>query len=198
MKLFFAIILITTLAAIGLAQTEQAAITPKDLDYKDWTHPNLIGEGETNLRKFTEGKKLVMVVYWAPWCPNWRHDVAFVQELHEKYGKEGLAIIGVGEYDTVEKMRAHATQYALSFPLVYASVTHLDREKTVHYAQRKEAGDIRRWGTPWYIFLENGKVAPAGETLATKLDLVNGELIKNEAEAYIRGKLGLDAKSSAP
>jgi hypothetical protein len=40
---------------------------------------------ETNLRKFTAGKKLVMVVYFAPWCPNWKHDAKFVESMYEKY-----------------------------------------------------------------------------------------------------------------
>ncbi len=194
MKLFFALTLIAAMSAFAFGQTEQAPITEKEINYQNWTYPNLNGGGEINLRQFAAGKKLVMVVYWAPWCPNWRHDVRFVQELHEKYAKDGLAVIGVAEYDTTEKMKAHVAQNGLTFPSVYESETHLNREKTVHFAQRKLAGDIRRWGTPWYIFLEKGKTLAEGETLAAKVDLVNGELIKPDAEAYIRAKLGLDTE----
>ncbi len=177
------------------AQNEQAPVTEKRFEYKDWSYKNINGEGEVNLRKFTADKKLVMVVYWAPWCPNWRHDVAFVQQLHEKYAKDGLAVIGVGEYDPVDSMKRHIEQYKLTFPNVYESQQRTDRDKSVHYSQRREAGDTRRWGTPWYVFLEPEKLEQKGKTLAATVNVVNGELIKDEAESFIREKLGLDKKA---
>ncbi len=197
MKLFTAIFLTLAFAFSAFAQNEQAPITKKEFGYKDWTYKNLNGDGETNLRKFSQGKKLVMVVHWAPWCPNWRHDVQFVRDLHQKYGDEGLSIIGVGEYDSVAKMKAHAEQYKLEFPLVYSGSVPADREKSVHYDQRRANGDTRRWGTPWYIFLESTTLTKEGETLANSVDLVNGELIKGDAEKYIRIKLGLEKAAPA-
>jgi len=139
----------------------------------------------------------VLVVYWAPWCGNWKHDVAFVQGIHEKYKDKGLAVIGVGEYDTVEKMRKHVDEYKLSFPLVYESDNTLAREKTVHFALRREAGDTRKWGSPWYVFLEPGQLEKNGELLTKRTTLVNGELIQPDAEKYIREKLGLTGGASS-
>src|SRR5688572_287411 len=103
MKYILALVLTLAFAGLAIAQTEQSPIRDQPIAYKDWTLKNVKGGGETNLRSFAKGKKLVMVVYWAPWCPNWRHDLAFVQELHNEYASAGLAIIGVGEYDPVDK-----------------------------------------------------------------------------------------------
>ncbi len=193
MKFIFAFIFIISGFAFAYGQNEQSPVVEKELGYKDWTYKNLKGDGSTNLRQFAGGKKLVMVVYWAPWCPNWRHDVAFVQELHSKYAKDGLAVIGVGEYDTVDKMRLNYDQNKLTFPSVYESSGTGDRLTTVHYAQRTAAGDTRKWGSPWYVFLEPAKLSPGGDVLANKVAVVNGELIKRDAEKFIREKLALDA-----
>ncbi len=193
MKVLLLFILVAGFAVAAFGQNEQSPIVEKEIGYRDWSYKNLNGNGETNLRKFTGGKKLVMVVYWAPWCPNWKHDLAFVQQLHDKYKDKGLAIIGVGEYDTVEKMRAHVTQYGLTFPNVYESDAQAARETTVHFKQRRAAGDARKWGSPWYVFLEPKTLKTGGEIVADKVNLVNGELIKGDAEKFIQAKLGLDS-----
>ncbi len=196
MKLIFAFVFIISTFAIAFGQNEESPVVAKEFVYKNWTFKNLNGDGETSLRQFAKGKKLVMVVYWAPWCPNWKHDVGFVQELHQKYGKDGLAVIGVGEYDTVEKMKKNYEQNKLTFPSVYESTALSDRLLTFHYAQRTVAGDTRKWGSPWYVFLEPSNLIADGEVLSNKHSVVNGELIRQDAEKFIREKLGLGANGN--
>ncbi|MEQ1765406.1 MAG: TlpA disulfide reductase family protein [Pyrinomonadaceae bacterium] len=197
MRYISALILALVFAALAIAQNEQSPIAEKPIAYKDWTLKNVKGGGETNLRSFAKGKKLVMVVYWAPWCPNWRHDLAFVQGLHDKYAASGLAIIGVGEYDPVGKMKDHLDQYKLTFPSVYESDNQTARLTSNHYLLRTEAGDKRKWGTPWYVLLDPATLKPSGDVLTEKTTLVNGELVKADAEKYIREKLGLEGAATA-
>lgn len=196
MRYISALILIVAFAGFANAQTEQSPITEKPIAYKDWTLKNVKGGGETNLRSFAKGKKLVMVVYWAPWCPNWRHDLAFVQGLHDKYSAAGLGVIGVGEYDPVGKMKDHLDQFKLTFPSVYESDNQNARLTSNHYLLRTEAGDRRKWGTPWYVLLDPATMTESGGVLTGKTTIVNGELIKPEAEKYIRAKLGLEAAAA--
>ncbi|MGD9564196.1 MAG: TlpA family protein disulfide reductase [Pyrinomonadaceae bacterium] len=191
MKILTAFVLIISGFGFAFGQNERSPIVEKEFGYKDWTLNNLNGDGETNLRKFSNGKKLVMVVYWAPWCPNWRHDAAFVEELHARYSKDGLAVIGVGEYDTVEKMRRHYEQNKFSFPSVYESSNASERLTTVHHAQRTAAGDIRKWGSPWYVFLDPSKLLADSDELASRVSVINGEMTRPEVEKFIREKLGL-------
>ena len=86
MKFILAIgfILSSLVFAFGQGGNEQSPIVEKDIAYKDWVYKNVQTGSDMNLRKFTLGKKLVMVVYFAPWCPNWKHDLAFVQAMYEK------------------------------------------------------------------------------------------------------------------
>lgn len=192
MKGLLAFILLSLSFLPVFGQNEQSPIVEKALDYKDWTYKNIRNDGSTNLREFVRGKKLVLVVYFAPWCPNWKHDVAFVQGLYDKYKSNGLEIIGVGEYDPVPSMKTHLDTYKITFPTVYESDNRASLDKTVHFAQRREAGDTRKWGSPWYLFLEPASLEKTGDVLAKKVNVVNGELIKDEAERFIRGKLGMN------
>jgi len=191
MKFLFALVLALSSLSFAFAQNEQSPIVEKDITYKDWVYKDVTTGTDTNLRKFTSGKKLVMVVYFAPWCPNWKHDLTFVQSMYNKYKGDGFDVIAVGEYDPVDSMKIHIAEYKLSFPVVWESDARTAKDATSHSAYRKLAGDTRKWGSPWYVFLEVGKL-DAGELLLTKkTSIVNGELIRPDAEKFIREKLGL-------
>ncbi|HYP51300.1 MAG TPA: TlpA disulfide reductase family protein [Pyrinomonadaceae bacterium] len=188
-------VLILSFVLTAAAQTgEQAPILEKDVQYKDWTYKSVRDDGrEMNLRELARGKKLVLVVYYAPWCPNWRNEAPIAQKLYEKYKASGLEVVGVGEYDTVEKMKANLETLKITFPVVYESDALDAKQKTLHYTYRKTTGDTRNWGSPWNIFLEPNKLEKKGDVLLSKAHVVNGELIETEAEAFIRQKLGLSA-----
>lgn len=196
MKIFlsFALLLISLFSVS--AQTEQAPIQEKELKYKDWTYKTVADGKEMNLRRMTAGKKLVMVVYFAPWCPNWKHEAPFAQKLYDKYKANGLEVVGVGEYDTVEAMKNNLAFYKIKFPVVYESETKDAKQKTKHYDYRKETGDTRNWGSPWNIFLVPASLETKGDTLTKKTFIANGELIEPEAEKFIREKLGLPAEET--
>ena len=197
MRYISALILTLIFAGLVVAQNEQSPIAEKPIAYKDWTLKNVKGGGETNLRSFAKGKKLVMVVYWAPWCHNWQHDLAFVQQLHEKYGASGFGIIGVGEYDPVSKMKDHWDQFKLTFPSVYESDNSSARVTSGHYLLRTAAGDTRKWGTPLYVLLDPTNMLTTGENLTNKTLVGTGELVRQDAEKYIREKLGLEGTAAA-
>ena len=191
MKTFFSAVIIALAVTAGLAQNEQSPIVEKEINYKNWKYKSVATGDEIDLRKFTDGKKLTIVVYYAPWCGNWKHDLGFLPRLYEKYKSAGLEIIGVGEYDPVTSMKANQEQFKVPFPLVYESENRDQREKTLHAEYRKTTGDTRKWGSPWYIFLEPGRLEKKGDTLTKKTHVINGEMIETEGEAFIRQQLGL-------
>ena len=172
------------------AQHEYAPLQEKEIKYKDWTYKQVRDGSELNLRGATKGKKLVMVVYFAPWCPNWKLQAPVVQKFYEKYKANGLEIIGVGEYDTVDAMKASIDTYKITFPVVYESDSRDAKQKTPHYEYRRTTSDTRNWGSPWSIFLIPSQMKK-GDVLTEKTYVVNGELMEAESEAFIREKLGL-------
>ena len=194
MKTLLALAIMLFGLSFASAQTEQAPLLEKEIKYKDWTYKSVRDDKTVNLREFAANKKLVMVVYFAPWCPNWKHEAPFAQKLYEKYKTNGFDVIGVGEYDTVAAMKANLDQFKITFPVVYESDARDAKQKTPHYEYRKTVGDTRGWGSPWNIFLEPAKLSKKGDVLTEKTFVVNGELIEAEVEKFVREKLGLPAE----
>ena len=150
-----------------------------------------------DLRKVMAGKKLVMIVYFAPWCGNWKNEAPIAAKLYEKYKSQGFQVIGVSEYapptDTFNYFGAKDPPY----PVFVESESRDDKQKTAHYGYRQLTGDTRNWGSPWNIFLEPDKVNAKGEVLAEKAWVVNGELIEEEVDKFIASKLGVTTTTAA-
>ena len=196
MRSFFVLVLVLVGFTFAAAQNEQAPVVEKQFDYKNWKYDSVRGGDEIDLRKFAKDKKLVMVVYFAPWCPNWRHEAPFAEKLYEKYKADGFDVVGVGEYDTAYAMKPNLDELKITFPVVYESQSRDDREKTLHFGYRKLTGDTRKWGSPWNVFLFPGNIEKKGAVLTKTAPVVNGELIEADAEKFVREKLGLPAEET--
>jgi thiol-disulfide isomerase/thioredoxin len=199
-KLFILALLMVSLGpAAVLAQNghEYAPVEEKTINYKDWTYKRLGDSKEINLRSFAQGKKLVMVVYFAPWCPNWRNEMPVAAKLYDKYKADGFDVIGVSEYGSLEEAKSCFGEKGAPYSVVSESESKDDRTSTLHYGYRQISGDTRKWGSPWNIFIEPSKMTKSGDVLMEKAWLVNGELIEADAEKFIRQQLGLESASAA-
>jgi len=180
------------------AQHEYAPLQEQQITYKDWTYKSVRDDKSVNLRDFAKNKKLVMVVYFAAWCPNWKLEAPFAQKLYDKYKANGFDVIGVSEYASVADTKTHLDDKKITFPVVYESDSRDAKQKTLHYEYRKALGDTRGWGTPWNIFVEPKNVEKKGDVLMKKAFVVGGELIEDEVEKFIRQRLGLPAEAKKP
>lgn len=172
---------------------EYAPLEEKTVNYKNWTLPNLKDDKPVELRSLAQGKKLVMVVYFAPWCGNWRHEAPVATRLYEKYKAQGFEVIGVSEYASRADVKAFFGEAGPPFPIVTESEAREDRDKTAHYGYRQLTGDTRRWGSPWNIFLDPAKLTKEGDVLTEKAMVVNGELIEADVDKYIGEHVGVAA-----
>lgn len=189
--LILSILALLLLPAIANAQShEYSPLVEKTVNYKNWTLPNLKTDEPENLRKLIEGKKLVMIVYFAPWCGNWRHEAPIAAKLYEKYKDQGFQVIGVSEYASRADVRNFFGADGPPYPVVTESESKQDKQNTPHYEYRQLTGDKRNWGSPWNIFLEPDKVTPTGDLLVEKAWVVNGELIEEEVDKFIASKVG--------
>jgi thiol-disulfide isomerase/thioredoxin len=203
-KLFALIALILTLAFSGAATEvfaqgnhEYAPLVEKAINYKDWTFKSLKDDKPVNLREWSKGKRLVMIVYFAPWCPNWHNEAPVAAKLYEKYKLQGFDVIGVSEYGTREDTQKFFGEKGAPYTIVYESESREQRDKTSHYTVRQASGDTRRWGSPYNVFLEPSKLTKDGEVVTEKAWVVNGELIEADVEKFIRERLGLDTKAQS-
>lgn len=198
MKLFFAVGIVLLSFCFAFGQNEQAPIVEKEVNYKNWTYKNIQTGDNLNLREFAKDRKLVIVVYYAPWCPNWKHDAPMLQRFYDKYRGSGLGIVAVGEYDPVTSMKANLDALKVTFPAVYESENRSEKQKTLHYEYRMATGDTRGWGSPWYILIDPAHLEKRGETLTKKASVINGEMIEAEGDRFIRKQLGLPMVETKP
>jgi thiol-disulfide isomerase/thioredoxin len=191
-KLFvLSILALLVLPVIAAAQShEYSPLVEKTVNYENWELPNVVTEKPEDLRKLMSGKKLVMIVYFAPWCGNWKFEAPVAAKLYEKYKAQGFQVIGVSEYASRDDVRTYFGEAGPPYPVVVESQSRADKTNTLHYKYRQLTGDSRSWGSPWNIFLEPDKVRPEGNVLAEKAWVVNGELIEEEVDKFIASKVG--------
>src|ERR1043166_3807746 len=194
-NLFALIVFALVLAPAAFAQDghEYSPLVEKTVNYKNWTLNDLKDNKPVDLRSLVQGKKLVMVVYFAPWCPNWRNEAPVAQRLYEKYKDQGLAVIGVSEYGTRADVTNFFAPAGPPFPVVSESELREERDKTAHYGYRQLTGDTRKWGSPWNIFLDPAKCNSTGDVLTEKAWVVNGELIEADADKFIHDRLAANS-----
>jgi thiol-disulfide isomerase/thioredoxin len=191
LSLVFSILALVVLGSTARAQAghEYSPLAEKTVNYKNWTLTGLTSDKPEDLRKLMEGKKLVMIVYFAPWCGNWKNEAPIAAKLYEKYKAQGFQVIGVSEYASRDDVRNYFGKDGPPYPVVTESESREDKQKTPHYGYRQLTGDTRNWGSPWNIFLEPDKLNAKGEVLAEKAWVVNGELIEDEVDKFIASKL---------
>jgi thiol-disulfide isomerase/thioredoxin len=63
--------------------------------------------------------KIVIVDFWATWCPPCREEIPGYIELQKKYGNEGVVIVGVSlDQGGPAVVKPFAAKYQINYPLV--------------------------------------------------------------------------------
>lgn len=189
-----ALLLNMTLTATAQESHEYAPIQERTINYRDWTFNSLTdNRTPVNLRRWMQGKRLVLIVYYAAWCGNWRLEAPVVARLYDRYKDRGFDVVAVSNYASCDDSRAFFTTSggAAPYTVVVESEAREARDQTMHYTYRQATGDTRRWGSPYNVFLEPARTNPTGDILAERAFVANGELIEEEADRFIRERLGI-------
>jgi peroxiredoxin len=83
---------------------EHADFSLKDLTGKTWTLSELRG-------------KVVLVNFWATWCPPCRKEMPDLQKLYEQFGPQGLVILGISDEET-QKVEPFIHERKVTFPVL--------------------------------------------------------------------------------
>ncbi len=62
--------------------------------------------------------KVVLLDFWATWCDPCREEIPHFVELQQKYGTQGLQIIGVSMDDSIAPVRPFAEKFKINYPVV--------------------------------------------------------------------------------
>jgi len=113
-----AIVLGATLALLGGCgqQTEAttAPVLPAVAENIQFSLPDLEGK----VRQLSEWQGQVVVLnFWAPWCPPCREEMPALVELQQKYAARGLSVIGI-TIDTRDNAQNFVDEMAIEFPIL--------------------------------------------------------------------------------
>ena len=114
--------------------------------------------------------KLLIVNFWATWCPPCLHEIPVFIELQERYAEYGVQFLGIA-IDEAENVERFAAQIGLNYPTLYGQLDAIEIAK---------AYGNRSGGLPYTVL-----VARDGELVARH----TGAMSRSQAEALIEGYL---------
>ncbi len=83
---------------------EHADFTLKDLSGKTWTFSELRG-------------KVVLVNFWATWCPPCRKEMPDLETLYQRFGAKGFVVLGISDEEAA-KVEPFIRERKVSFPVL--------------------------------------------------------------------------------
>src|SRR5262245_31069519 len=125
-----------------------SALTRADL-------PDLAG-GRVTLERWRG--KVVVVNFWASWCPPCREEIPGLIKVQQKLAANGLQVVGIA-VDSVDKSRQAASEMAITYPVLVAEVQIIDVTRRL---------GNRAGGLPFTVVLDR-----EGRLVATHLGLLS-------------------------
>jgi len=137
------------------AERDEADFTLTDLNGQKWNRRGLMG-------------KVVVVNFWATWCPPCRKEMPDLDALYKKFKSQGLIVLAISDEQDV-KVRSFLKQRPVRYPVL------IDTDRRVNELYRVE-------GIPkTYIYGRDGKLVAESIDMRTR-----GQFLEMLAQAGIR------------
>jgi peroxiredoxin len=62
--------------------------------------------------------KVILLDFWATWCPPCKAEIPGFVELQDAYGEKGLQVLGVSVDDPAEKLPPFAEEFKMNYPVL--------------------------------------------------------------------------------
>lgn len=120
MKRIWAAVLMIGLAAMGCGAKEAGPSAPAG-SRKPAADFNVKTLSGTSLKLSSLKGKVVLIDFWATWCPPCRAEIPAFKELYDQYKGKGLEILGLSvDQDGEAAVRPFAQQNGINYPLAIA------------------------------------------------------------------------------
>lgn len=83
-------------------------------------------DGET-LRLSDLNGKVVVLNFWASWCPPCRWEMPFFETMWQEYRDQGVVFVGIAMSDTFENVKAFAEEAGVTYPVGLDTTTEIAR-----------------------------------------------------------------------
>lgn len=114
-----AIIVIMTIMAISCAKEKKQAVQGGEAP--DFTLTDLDGR-EVSLSGLRG--KVVLLEFWATWCPPCRESIPAMNEIYKRYSDKGLVLLGISVdkgQNIVEDLRTFVREYSIQYSVAVDS-----------------------------------------------------------------------------
>jgi peroxiredoxin len=130
----------TIVATMGLLLLGQTATATSDLlqamgmaklpgkPAADFTLEDLIGK-QVSLQQYRG--QVVFLNFWATWCIPCREEMPAMEQLHQRFQQQGLAVLAVNLQETREQVKSFFDQHRFSFPALLDHNGSVSRAYTV-------------------------------------------------------------------
>lgn len=129
------------------------------------TLPDL--EGRPQAMQQWLGKVVVVVNFWAPWCPPCRAEIPGFIRLQERLGPQGLQMVGIA-LDELDKVQAFADETGINYPTLLGGLEGVEMGR---------AAGNRLGGLPYSVVFDRN-----GQAVATLV----GEVREKRLEAIVK------------
>lgn len=110
-KIILRMVLILGIITVACGSREQA----KQSDTADFTLYSIDGV-EYTLSEFKG--QVVVIDFWATWCPPCRNSIPVFIRLYQKYHEQGFTILGISLDNDEQALRDYSKQMKISYPVL--------------------------------------------------------------------------------
>ncbi len=72
---------------------------------------------EVSLKDYTENN-LVILNFWASWCPPCREETPGMERIWKKYKNSDVVLIGINVQDSLEDTESYVDEFKITFPII--------------------------------------------------------------------------------